>query len=372
MKEILKMNESCFCGSGKTYAFCHWDATQEKTDKKLCCLHAEASSENCKGKLKKKAEQAKAHTIQRSLLELIAYDVPPSDGTIEPRHPGGKYVYHPRFDELVGISRASRFTGFCAHHDNTTFEPIEKHPFESKGQHAFLLGYRALCYELFRKREAFKIVDNPIALYKDKSVSEQFQLEKQLLMLREGIIASLRELNYHKQEYDEALQKSDFSQIRFYVVKMNLTPPFMCSGGHIPEYDFDGLLLQNLRDTEKILDYIMFSLITTDNGGIAVFSWLGESEAGKRLISSLHSQQDIPHAIVRFTFEYFDNIYADPTWWSSLDQTAQDKLQARQMKELPSWLSPQSQRTSDCLCDEGLRGIVNDWRVVSIETNIGL
>lgn len=97
-----------------------------------------------------------------------------------------------------------------------------------------------------------------------------------------------------------------------------------------------------------------------------VFSWLGKSEAAERFVKSLHalSDHELPHAIVRFSFEYFENIFVSPVWWEGLSNSTQQILLQRQRAGLPS--SPE--RTARCLVDDGLR-VVN-WSIASRETNI--
>lgn len=57
-----------------------------------------------------------------------------------------------RRPNLVGLKQASTFTGFCGRHDDVTFAPLEKRPFEGTDEQIFLLAYRVLCLELFLKR----------------------------------------------------------------------------------------------------------------------------------------------------------------------------------------------------------------------------
>jgi hypothetical protein len=56
---------------------------------------------------------------------------------------------------LVGISKASVFAGFCAEHDRQLFEPIELRPIsEGDSEQANCFFLRAIGYEIARKRDA--------------------------------------------------------------------------------------------------------------------------------------------------------------------------------------------------------------------------
>ena len=72
---------------------------------------------------------------------------------------------------------------------------------------------------------------------------------------------------------------------------------------------------------------------------------------------------EIPHALVRFTFEHFENTFASPPWWEALDSVARDKL----LDRMSTGTSTHA-RLPNCLLDDGLR-IVN-WGVTARETNI--
>ena len=138
----------------------------------------------------------------------------------------------------------------------------------------------------------------------------------------------------------------------------------MCSGMVQPDYDFHGNVLQDWTDTAITLDHITFSLIATDKGGAAVFSWCGKNEASEKLVKSLHTLADdqIPNALTRYAFENFENVYASPTWWEGLDKAAQNKLLARLLSTF------KTRRTSSCLMDDGLR--IVGWKVTARKANL--
>ena len=123
-------NAPCWCGSGKKYKKCHLGREDEKpieswqTDKEFKrlleqrqCLAPSQWKHNCSPQI------SRAHTIPRfGSLARIARD-------------GHVYAYQFSFQELqkadgkvkpqlVGINRASTFTGFCSKHDTSIFGPL--------------------------------------------------------------------------------------------------------------------------------------------------------------------------------------------------------------------------------------------------------
>lgn len=360
-------NDTCWCGSGKKYKKCHLGRESEpeptkqevitkfrKPLSKEYCLHPSASTASCKGDI------VKAHTIQRNgglskiaenghVLNLtVDFKTPPANPTLLVPKP-------------TGVRLASTFTGFCNLHDTKTFEPIEKFPFQATEEHTFLLGYRALCRELFGKRAQHELLPFKKSLDRGRPITEQVSLQHYLKRYGAGVEAGLRDAEYHKAIYDKVLLSGDYSDAQYYVVFFSNTPDIMCSAAKFPTHDFNGNLLQDLGQLSKTLDQITFSIIATDTGGAAVFNWVGHSDPCERLVRSLDSlsDDDIPHAIVRFAFEYFENVYFSPTWWEGLEGEAKKKLQLRTSMAVDVNIA----RDRDCLVDDGLKPV--SWGVES-------
>ncbi len=376
MNNKLGRNEPCWCGSCLKYKRCHLNRQNEepatiqevettisKGFSKKYCMHQQASSQTCKGNI------VYAHTIQRrGGLSRIA-----RDGHVYTCLPRGtRLTRKTELTEarLIGIQQASTFTGFCSYHDTKIFEPIEKHSFQGNQQHTFLLGYRAIAREAFLKKSSLELIPFKRTLDRGKSVAEQVEWQDLLDAWHMGVSAGTNEIMHYKAAYDKALVASDFSDYQYYVIRINDTPDFLCSATIQPEYDFNGRRLQvtTPQNINSIFDHITFSIIGTDTGGAIVFGWLGPSKAGVKLVKSLDAMTNdlIPHAIVRFTYEFFENTYASPNWWEHLDDTAKQALIRRQMTEI----HPNLPRSANCLRDDGLRLV--SWTIVARETNIQL
>lgn len=355
---ITGRNDPCWCGSQKKFKHCHLSREQEtpvrihdyikvmrKLHEKGYCLHPKANQTVCVGPI------VRAHTVQRNGgLSRIA-----RDGHVYTFLSGDRIADNQLVTpSLVGIKKASTFTGFCSWHDNQTFEPIEHFPFQSTPQHTFLLGYRALSHELYKKKAAIDLTF-PYQLQhldKGRSLSQQINTQHLLHTLIASYRIGLRDLVHYKTAYDQALLASNFSEANYYVLRLDKTPEFLCASPLAPDFDFAGELLQDPMNISLVLDHLVFSMIATDSGGAVIFSWLGQSKAAVQLVKSLDvlSDKELPHAIVRFAFEYFENIFASPIWWESLDTTAQQHLLKRQASGLPS-----TGKAVDCLTDDGLR-----------------
>ena len=367
-------NDLCWCPSGKKFKNCHegrahssrptlqeiLEKTREGYSKEYC-LHPEASPLTCSGNI------VRAHTIQRSRgLNLLArngyvYGLAADYATLK-KNKGIPDV------RRVGIGSASTFAGFCGFHDNKTFEPIEKYPFQANQGHSFLLGYRAICKELFQKKAEKDLLPFKRALDRGKSENAQLWFQSQMDNHALGVIWGLRDVELYKSGYDKVLLSADCSEMKYYIIFSDQTPEFLCSGAAYIQSDFEGNNLQELVSPSTLLDLITFSVIAVDTGGAVVLGWLGESPVNMRFIRSLDSLPDhqLPHAIPRFSFEYFENVFMSPDWWDGLYDYTRKGLLRRVLSEA----HPQMPRTDNCLAEDGIRAV--KWSVTSRETNVRL
>src|SRR6185503_2227946 len=246
------------------------------------CIYPGAGAE-CSGNI------VKAHTIQKKGFGLTRIARNGEVYGFTYRSVGQPKSYGAK---LMHINAASTFTGFCSFHDNSTFLEIETNPFKANEEHSFLLGYRAIAKEAFLKRAQLEQISFLRKSDKGRDVATQKLMQRDLDYWEEGVSAGAKEIEHYRQNYEKGLVASDYSDEHYYIVELDQTPDFMCSGTSQPEYDFEGNLLQDLADTSRLLDHITFSLIATDTGGAAVFSWYGENKSSDRLIKSLHSLSD--------------------------------------------------------------------------------
>ncbi|HJQ24672.1 MAG TPA: hypothetical protein VKA60_12210 [Blastocatellia bacterium] len=321
------------------------------------CLHPNAGSQ-CSHQI------IKAHTIQRSgSLTKLAKN----------QH---IYTFHPGDAELmktgmlsprrIGINKASTFTGFCDFHDNATFAPIENHTFESTPKHTFLLSYRALCREFYMKRARVEHISSIRTFDKGAPVEKQIWWMAQVSAMERGERSSLRHLERYKSIYDHCLLTEDYVEVQYYVIRIGCTPDFVCSGCVFPDYDFSGNKLQTLTNLDEIPQLISFSVLASDLGGLAVFGWVGPTPTAVKLVQTLDSlpNDQISHALVRFSFEYVENIFMSIDWWDQLAERVKSKLILRSL----TGARPDLERRFDCLADDGLR--IVSWPVLARQTNI--
>ena len=379
MQTKLRRNDRCWCGSGKKYKQCHLDreaqqplGKQEVLERFLSlyekgdCLHPIADPSTCTGKI------IKAHTIQRhGGLDRIA-----RNGHVYTLLKDGKLFDQSRWEPSsgpneVGTRKASTFTGFCARHDNELFAPLEKEPFSGTIEQIALLGYRAICYEIYMKERDLAGTDLRRELDKGKPLAFQRQWQEAVAIHNSGVNKAIEELRSLKSRYDEAVFEKCFSKLDYYVVKFDSSPEVMCNGTAQSTHDFRGNRIGQLGYLNLPANWLTFSLIETDAGGAAIFSWPADHIKSRDVLRTLHGVPDatLPHAIVRFMFEFFENTYFSPAWWDGLESSVQASLKERQLRDIVGPLGEQDfPRPDDCLSDDGFRTVC--WSVVSHLTSI--
>ena len=326
MSSKLGRNDPCWCGSGKKFKKCHQNREEEKPQEaweidqelrkgqnnKLCSCPPTMLAE-CQGKI------INAHTVSKSgSLKQIAKNghvygfLPTLKKLIESK---GKFE-----PELVGINKASTFTGFCAHHDKNLFSCFEDEPYAATPEQNFLLSYRSVSKEVYAKVAQGNTQE--IMKKADKGKQEIEQLGIQAFAKHYGLMSDigLRDLMEHKKQYDTILENKDYTQIRSYLVEFDKILPIQCSGSFCPKVDFNNNPLQDFNDLETVLDSISFSIFSDNGKSYALFGWLESSdetcikfiESFKKLNDSIKSR-----AIMNFTFYTFENVYMSPDWWDT-------------------------------------------------------
>jgi hypothetical protein len=356
--------DPCWCRSQVPYGKCHkhrhemqpesrW--TILKRVRKLMdtsyCSHPDASPATCTGRV------VKAHSLQRSgSLSRLAVD-----GHVYGLDAKGMPDDRGIFPFVrIGLNRASTFTGFCQRHDTEMFAPLETKPFTAKKEQLFLLAYRAVAKEAFAKRFGIRML--PILRLADvgKEPFEQYLVQEQLYQHEQLQSLSLRDLETTMKDYAAIYRSGDFDRMSAYVVFADRKIGFATSGGVHPEFDFEGNSLEALASTDR-LDQLTYSAIPFDDGSVFAFVW--DWKAGKsciRLMQSLDrfSNDDLANALIRMTFEHFENTFADPRWWESLTPQERDALERRIGKA-----ASQENREPGCLKEDGLR--VARWKIVA-------
>ncbi|MFH0772272.1 MAG: hypothetical protein V1933_06600 [Candidatus Omnitrophota bacterium] len=197
---------------------------------------------------------------------------------------------------------------------------------------------------------------------KGYSVLEQQQIQETWQSYSVGVSLAVKNFEQQKVDYDNALLQKDYSQLSHVTIFIDQCPEFLCSGTSILETDFLGRSYSQLGNSTIRQQIINFSIIPTDSGGVISFATLDKGSVSKLFIDSLKSltRKQLPNAIVRYAFEYFENTFISPIWWRQLSEELQKSLLLR----METGMDPLDMRDSKCLLDDGLSYV--KWNITNI------
>ena len=323
--------EICWCGSGRKYKKCHQlreqeaplplgQALQEQAEifwRVRGCMHPLASKGICQGKV------VDSHTIQRRgpLLQIVDAE---------------NHVCHLDTStngivlKEVGWKRASVFPGYCTKHDSEIFGVLERGPFIGTHEQCVLQAYRSVCNELYRKRALIDSLHYQRDVL-DRGLNIDEQISRQLSVFQniQGQTKSKEELEklwrmfegaVARREYERFLSKCYFFNGDLYVTS---------SGTLHTEFDFQGVKLSDMWDLNVEAQMLTHSIMSTDNGGAIVFTWLAEEKAPADVIASfdLVPNGDRGDIFVQYCFLNCENTYFSRAWWDQLGYNRQQQLQ---------------------------------------------
>lgn len=359
-------NDKCWCGSGKKYKKCHLNREREEPVKAW-----EASAQVRKAFSVKLCSAPSTMHADCSGLIVRAHTVPKSGSLSKIAENGHVYAFTPTLEnlikhkgalraELVGINHASAFTGFCSTHDTKLFSPLELHDFTASQEQCFLLAYRAYAREIYTKKAAATSAKVNAQMARGQPIEKQLQVQSFSAVYNVGLSAALNDIAHHQPRFERLLLSSDFSTVRAYVVTFDSPPPVMCSGAFGPEQDFEGSPLQDLNDLSKVPSIIGVTSFYGGQHGHFVLVWLPDDDAVcVPFVKSLASIPDaeLSSALVRFMFEFFENVHISPVWWSSLSDLHRTALEAR----MAASANPMQGRHEGCLKPDNWP--VESWRI---------
>lgn len=152
----------------------------------------------------------------------------------------------------VGIYKSFKFWGFCQHHDNLIFKPIEPlngivNWYDKKNQ--YLLAYKTLCRELYIQLQMKKLFEKLLSTFHYTS-----EFQERYIQSLANISYSIRVFERYKRLFEESMENNDYSKYGFKV----LCFPFrleLCLASPICIQDENNM--QNWNDVEsKIINPI--------------------------------------------------------------------------------------------------------------------
>lgn len=320
----LGRNDLCWCKSGMKYKKCclfkqeaRKVSSSEYGNKNIkeynhrVCLAKGGPFGECKGRIVRSHSISKSSSldpISNEAGEVYGYK-PTTEG-----HNPDKYTMHYK-PELIPARRASTFYGFCKHHDQVIFSPIENKPFVATTEQCFLLAYRTLARDLHVKIGQLNSSTHDHSLEYGRSSEFIHAMRTSsgftTLDARRQIQGFKETLDAFEQTWDT----KDFSSFRSIVFEFSSILPIMCTSSYDPSWSEDGLLPNRLESTLFYCafasggrSYIVLTCHRSNALGIDVIR-----DYSRLRLNKVTSQ------LVPFIFFTSENICIEPQWWDNLD-----------------------------------------------------
>ena len=280
-------NVRCWCASGKKWKRCHGSAAPPTTPAGVILDRIAAQhfgTGTCLYPGSTCAAPVASHTIQRSGPLARITDAGNRVATFRHGYRKGR----PDFSVGdVGWRQASTFPGFCAAHDRSVFSPIEAEPFVHTRKQGFLVAYRAVSYEVQRKRAA---------------VAAQPQMEKLIqyetgtatteedALYRMALKHSLGELGKQKRDLDQVLLGGTWSRWHSRCFRFRGDLAVAVTALTSPEHDLAWAPLQDLGDLSVPAQPVTIATIALEGGSsefTLVFGWWADSTVGAAFSRSI-------------------------------------------------------------------------------------
>lgn len=327
MGNKIGRNAPCPCGSGKKY--------------KKCCLGKEDNPEysnllNFRTLYKEMRKAARlneciypdhsgcsekiihAHSIQNSkILARIA-----ENGKVY--MPVVKPDLSPSILHEYGRKEASVFTGFCAFHDKTVFQPIEDREFSGTVEQVFLYTYRAFALEYHRKQEAVRMQQQTFANKPSIANMPGYMIDG-----KTGFAMAVNDYTEEKAVFDNAILTGQYDVLTSIVWSFDGFSHFAATGGEAPSLDFESRKIQDLLDPYTPVGHIYISVFPEGNNTFAIIAWLKQhdhvfSSIKKKLneISETEKRNYINNTLPMIT----ENIAIRPSSWNSMSKLAKEEF----------------------------------------------
>ena len=230
----------------------------------------------------------------------------------------------------VGWYQASTFRGFCGDHDNDIFAPLEKTKFSGTPEQCFLVGYRAICHELYQKMAAKRVSEYSIG----KNINETpevYRTEQQMMfeLQKIGIEKGLEDTKLIKKIYDDCYIVKNFDELNYVIVKFKGKLSLSSTGVISPDFDLSGSPIQDLTVLDTVIQRFMIGILATeDENGVVVMSWPHSFEICTKYIMQILQldKKHIPDMIVELSFAYIENTFFQTSWWNALSNEQQSRI----------------------------------------------
>lgn len=220
-----------------------------------------------------------------------------------------------------GLRDVTVFNGFCQKHDRELFACLELEPFRFQRQQSFMLAYRAVARECYLKRKQYESLPSPNDYAAIHGIDEQLQFSDAALVFQAASLAGAEDAEELKSTFDKHLLAKAWDRVVTRAILFPTTPTVLAAAAFQPFIDMDGNQLQDFEDLEGNMSQICMSVIPTETGGAAIFSWLDSSNAApQRFFDSVVNASDLTSSVLHAIFDNTENVALNPSWYEALSE----------------------------------------------------
>ncbi len=218
-----------------------------------------------------------------------------------------------------GLRDVSVFNGFCQKHDRELFACLETEPYRFSRQQNFMLAYRAVARECYLKRKQLESLPSPHEYASMHGIKHELQFTSEAIDFQTACLKGAEDVETLKNRFDKLLLDKSWDRLITRVILFPNTPTVIATAAFQPFFDMNGLQLQDFENLEVEMSQICFSVIPTELGGAAIFSWLDSSNsAPEKFFSSVSEVPDLTSSVIHAIFDNTENFAINPSWYEEL------------------------------------------------------
>lgn len=320
----------CPCESGKKYKFCCYLKKGEKTidvkkfNSKRLYFEAhkhfkDTDFQMCFGFHQEECNQGfiGAHSLQNNgVLSQIATDnhVYSLDMNFD------EYTTLPKLKfKLTGKNQASKFFGFCKHHDKTYFSKIEDTYYQNTDEQNFYFAFRAHCFESHRK---YRLQKSFVHLFKKYPFATH---NLQILGLYKNNELNMKDMDIEYRRFKTAYENKDFGAIESFVKVLPFKVGFTATTAVAVNVDLTGNETVDIYnyDEKLFVPSVYISIIPKDNHTLIIVSRFKEDSCYESFMQVLKSNTDDKLLFRYLSFclaEFSENVYFSPKLIDNLSE----------------------------------------------------
>ncbi len=329
---LFQPYEVCPCESGEKYKFCCYKKSKSVSKKDLNYtpgriifeaqkIFRETDFNTCYSFDNKECSHniIGAHSLQNNgVLDKIATD---------------NHVYNLAFEinknlptlkfDKVGKNQASRFNGFCKHHDKAYFSSIEDIAYVGSKEQHFWFAFRAFCFELHRKERLSRHF--PKVFRKHPHATK----ETKILINYTSCKLDLKDKKYEYGRFKEIYETDSYDKLETFQRELPFRVGFTGTTAVAVNVDITGEETINIYnyDENLFIPSLYISVIPRESTSLIIVTRHIDDKCYERLIEKLKQTTDDELLFKYISFclgEYSENVYFSPTIIDNLSSSEKD------------------------------------------------